>query len=236
VISPDPIQLNRSALSVLVGRRSYALRTASIPAAICLILAPTASHLTPGAGLLALFLSLLASVSAAVAIHRVMLLSPTDCESGPLFTFGVREARFFGASIGVGVLSVPGMILSAPLFFGLRQLAGDPTPSSLSLLVAVPAAYMCARFSLVLPATALDRSASYIQSWRDSYQSGLGLTLALMIPSALSAIFSDSIAFFFPTFARSLSMIANTLATLFAVAVLSMAFKQLEGLKVTPAS
>lgn len=93
----------------------------------------------------------------------------------------------------------------------------------------MPAAYICARFSLLLPAIALDRKSNLAWAWALTKGNGLKLaTLLWVLPFVFSLLYSgwqtES-----PVMYLALNLVLSTL-TAFEVALLSVAFKALDGM------
>lgn len=123
----------------------------------------------------------------AIACHRLVLLGPTPSTLRPPFRWGARETRFIGWLLVLGALysvihlTVVLVILNftiLPSF--IRMTAAQSASSSPDMGWLKPAEYLgllistyfIGRLSLVLPATALDATASFRRAWRLSARNG----------------------------------------------------------------
>ena len=156
-----------------------------------------------GLSLLALPLMVLSGVFGmmiAISCHRLVLLGPDALPSALGLFWTERETRFLGRSVGLmlisgGLVSL-GLVLIGGLVFGAMLAVGvSPAPLSTStrdFLVVVfmfalgpvflPVAYVSARLSLVLPATAIGQHLTFKDSWRLSRSHGWRLALVLFLP------------------------------------------------------
>ncbi|MEE9327386.1 MAG: hypothetical protein V3U71_08805 [Cocleimonas sp.] len=95
----------------------------------------------------------LIGMTAAITIHRIILVGERSVSISRLFKLNKRNIKFISSGIVVILLIVPLLFLSViPLF-------GKP----LTLLIIF---YFFSRFSLVFPAIASDNSISFMQSWK----------------------------------------------------------------------
>lgn len=110
------------------------------------------------------------------------------------------------------------------------ELFGSSLTGSLSfLLMSMPAAYICARLSLLLPPIALDRKFKLAWTWALTKGNGLKLaTLLWVLPFVFSLLYSGWQTGS-PVMYLALNLVLSTL-TAFEVALLSVAFKTLGGM------
>ncbi len=127
-------------------------------------------------------LLLAAFTLAAVVCHRVFVLGDESMIGQGLVWWSSRETRFLGWLIGLGfcaaTITVLGMIVS--MIVGSMMTNGDQEPSQVGIvgslfLVDLVVAYFVGRWSLVLPATAIDDRPSLSWAWSTSRGNGLRL-------------------------------------------------------------
>lgn len=182
------------------------------------------------AALLHKAIGLLVYTVLAISVHRLLL----NAEQPFMRYWRMREIRFLG-----WLLIIYGCFKLIFVGFGIVffLMSGKPfelfgsslTGSLVFLLMSMPAAYICARFSLLLPAIALDRKSNLAWAWALTKGSGLKLaTLLWVLPFVFSLLYSgwqtES-----PVMYLALNLVLSTL-TAFEVALLSVAFKALDGM------
>lgn len=166
----------------------------------------------------------------AINVHRLLL----KAEQPTLRYWSMRETRFLGwllliygcfklISVGLGIVF---FLVSGRPF---EILGGSWIGSLVFLLMSMPAAYVCARSSMLLPATALDGKPNFAWTWTLTKTNGLKLMALLwVLPFVFSLLYSgwqtDT-----PLFYLALNIVLSTL-TAFEVALLSVAFKTLGGM------
>lgn len=144
-------------------------------------------------------------VMAVVGCHRIFLLGPDSAASTPLVNWTGNEIRYIGWSILIGIctslVSLPFSLLVLPVIT-----SGAPSGYENSALVAlaqltmmIPVYYFVSRWSLFLPASAIDkRDLDFHWAWSLSKGNGWRLALLvgilpLLMDTLLSLIpFSDS--------------------------------------------
>lgn len=165
----------------------------------------------------------------AISVHRLLL----NAEQPSMRYWRMREVRFMGwllliyfsfAFIYAGL----GILLSLISEKPFESFRGNKI-ASLFLLLSLPSAYICARLSMLLPATALDRKPNFAWAWALTKGNGLKLvTLLWILPLAFSLLYSswqtES-----PLIYLALNLVLSAL-TAFEVALLSVAFKSLGGM------
>jgi len=138
----------------------------------------------------------LTSVFFAVTCHRIFLLEANAVGKWGLGRWTNRETRFFFWIMGIYfifmliyvVVMIPTMILGP---FSFDSLAKDPDAPFMKIfyLVAIPGAYVLARLSPVLPATAVDRRPGLSWVWDLSKGNGWRLTVVVVfVPWSLHAL------------------------------------------------
>lgn len=135
----------------------------------------------------------------AVACHRLVLLGPSPETLAPRLQWGRRETRFFAWLIALGAIYIACQAIALTLAANVSQLmlgggwvtlrpvempAGELPKKNIAwdavvYVAYVLTAYIVARCSLVLPTTALDRTASLRSAWQQS--AGHGWRLAIIV-------------------------------------------------------
>lgn len=166
----------------------------------------------------------------AISVHRLLL----NAEQPSMRYWRMRETRFMGWLL---LIYLSYTLIFAGFGILLSLLSGRPLESfgaswigSLDfLLMSLPGAYISARLSMLLPATALDRKPNFAWAWALTKANGLKLmTLLWVLPFVFSLLYSgwqtDT-----PLFYLALSIVLSSL-TAFGVALLSVAFITLGGM------
>lgn len=166
----------------------------------------------------------------AISVHRLLL----NTELPSMRYWRMRETRFLG-----WLLILYGCFKLVFMGFGIVffLISGKPFElfgsswivSLVFLLMSMPGAYICARFSMLLPATALDRKPNFAWTWALTKAHGFRLMILLwVIPFVFSFLYSgwqtDT-----PLIYLALNLVLSTL-TAFEVALLSVAFMALGGM------
>ncbi|MGI9238686.1 MAG: hypothetical protein ACR2QZ_14910 [Woeseiaceae bacterium] len=119
----------------------------------------------------------------ATVCHRLVLLGENSLPHRWGMFWTERETRFLGWFIGIWFLyfglSLPMGIIA--LFFSSMDVGWNTTWIA-SFVTYVVVAYFEGRFSLVLPATAIDKRSDFKESWRISRGKGMLIAIALVIP------------------------------------------------------
>ena len=127
------------------------------------------------------FLALFATV-----VHRVVLLGEDSLPNRWGLFWSERETRFLGWLIGIWflffALSLPTGILTA--VFSKKMIGWDVAWIA-TILSYILVAYFQGRFSLVLPATAIDKRSNFRESWAMSRGKGMIIAVALVIPAMI---------------------------------------------------
>jgi len=122
----------------------------------------------------------------ATACHRVVLLGENSLPNRWGLFWTERETRFLGWFIGICFLyfglSLPTVIILA--FFS-NMVVGWNTTWIATFISYIVVAYFEGRFSLVLPATAIDKRSDFKKSWAMSRGKGMLIAIALVIPAMI---------------------------------------------------
>lgn len=168
------------------------------------------SAMKPYATFTSLLLSLIVVASlvmAIVGLHRTFLMNENDIRQTRLIRWSGREMRFVGwwALIGLCALLIimPFFLILGTKFIDLVSGSGNFLPIVL-VAMNIPIVYLVSRWSLVLPATAIDiRNRTLIWSWGLSKGNGWRLTFLIgVLPLLVDVLFKyvpklDSIFFYF---------------------------------------
>lgn len=122
----------------------------------------------------------------AIVCHRVVLLGENSLPHRWGMFWTERETRFLGWFIGIWFLyfglSLP---MSIILLYSSNMDVGWNTTWIASFISYVVVAYFEGRFSLVLPATAIDKRSNFKESWSMSRGKGMLIAIALVIPAMI---------------------------------------------------
>lgn len=171
----------------------------------------------------------------AVRVHRLILGVANPIRG--VFSWKGRETCFFAWLLASVVLllivgfAVVGVVLGVVAVVVSYDLS-DSVVAFLSALAFLPAAYLLARFVVLLPAIAIDRKQSIKWAWRLTRGHGWRLMLILWgLPTILISVLSVSASdFWFDNPAGSLGLnLIFGFATALGVSLLSVAFKVLAG-------
>lgn len=184
------------------------------------------------AGLLNKVIGLFVYTMLAISVHRLLL----NAEQPSLRYWCMREIRFMGWVLFIIFL----FTLTFTGLGGLISIWGGAqfeffrgnwtvTATLFFLLLSLPSAYICARLSMLLPATALDRKPNLAWAWALTKGNGLKLAILLwIIPFVFPFLYSgwqiDT-----PLLYLAVNVVLSAL-TAFEIALLSAAFKTLGGM------
>ena len=122
----------------------------------------------------------------ATACHRIVLIGENSLPHRWGLFWTERETRFLGWFIGIlflyAGLSLPTAIILA-IFSNPPEIGIATTIATFTSYVLV--AYFQGRFSLVLPATAVDERLDFKKSWAMSRGKGMLIAIALVIPTTI---------------------------------------------------
>ncbi len=125
-------------------------------------------------------------IMAVIACHRIFLLDAKSATNIKPFRWTIRETRFVGWGIVIGIgtilIALPIMFFLVPLFVDLaKDLSENKLVTMLQIgIISTLIFYVTSRWSLVLPATAIDSSHLTI-SWAWGLSSGNGWRLTLLL-------------------------------------------------------
>jgi hypothetical protein len=176
----------------------------------------------------------------AVVCHRVVLLGRSGVSFGVAPRIGRRELRFFGFALLLQVFYfVPVFVClnlavnALPLIFaqGLPFTEKDPGEVMETwgiYFFHIPALYLLARLSLVLPATAIDLRPTLRWSWETTRRNGWRLCVAIFgLPWLLSMLIWSLYREGATHFEFVALMAIATAALIFGIAALSLSYKDL---------
>lgn len=182
------IALVVEATNEVIRRRAALVGAAFLPiAGIFLINALSAAISPSGVSQIVFVLATLPLYALfATVVHRVVLLGERSLPNRYGIFWTERETRFLGWFIGIWflyfALSLPTLVISLVFseVFTDWNVAWVATLLSYMLV-----AYFEGRFSLVLPATAIDRRSNFKESWAMSRGRGMLIAVALVIPAVI---------------------------------------------------
>lgn len=180
-------------------------------------------------------IDLLVYTAIAISVHRLLL----NAEQPSIRLWQKREVRFMGWLLFIFfsfalIYTVFGIFLS--------QVGDKPFESFkrngiiwLFLLSSLPGAYLCARLSMLLPATAIDRTPKLAWSWALTKGNGIKLVVLLWFLPLAFTMFYAGWSTESPVMYLAVNLVINVLTAL-EIALLSVAFKTLGGMSFkTPA-
>ena len=136
----------------------------------------------------------------AIVCHRVMLDDPDQPTMLGGLSLGFRQIRYIGYAIVVGLPTFVYMIILVTViwdYFGFEELSLKDLylRELISLAIYLPMLCLAARFSLVLPAAAMQERMSFKNAWLETRGNGLRLT-------AILAAFPVFYSFVFPLLSK----------------------------------
>jgi hypothetical protein len=141
-------------------------------------------------------LYLLTIVMAIIGCHRTFLLQPEEVIDTKSFRWTGRELRYAGwwflIGLVVSVISIPfGLLLVQGLNVFENITENKTTIFLITSVLNIPLMYLISRWSLILPATAVDiKNKTLSWAWELSYGNGWRLTLLIgFIPFLTSLVF-----------------------------------------------
>lgn len=170
-------------------RRRASLLSALLFPTVCLLLISsfsTALALSPVAQTFFALAYLPFYVIFATVCHRVVLLGENSLPHRWGIFWTERETRFLGWFIGIWFLYFGLSLPIGVIFLYLSSMdVGWNTTWIASFVSYLVVAYFEGRFSLVLPATAVDKRSDFKASWTMSRGKGLLIAIALVIPAMI---------------------------------------------------
>jgi len=161
------------------GLRRVLAQVMALPVLVYFALCIIRVQLYPKDSLIAVMLSCVAMMLAAVACHRVLLLGPISVPRFGLTRLSKREFNFMAAAILIWATTtvVHGVFNRLADEVGLRFEPWEPW----QLVAWLPGFYLMARLSLILPAIAIDAPIRIRDLWRLS--DGNGIALSILVAS-----------------------------------------------------
>lgn len=171
--------------------------------------------LLPGAWLMLAALPVFYSyIQIGVTTHRIILLNSEDLPRWGKFRFTSRELRFFLMGFGIGILCIPAsFLLTIPV-------AGIP-------LAFLATAYIAGRFSLVLPAAAIDANWTFQRAWNNSKAHQLTMGIIVFVFPFIVGLPETWISYI--PYSTALVYVISIFTTIFTIAALSLAFHDIQG-------
>jgi hypothetical protein len=174
----------------------------------------------------------------AINCHRVVLLGPSPDTLAPKLVWGLRESRFLGWVILLAIVLAAGRLLFIVVLLNAESLLSFVLTSRSRLgltwlkwsefLSYGPVAYVVARLSLVLPATAIESKTSLRSAWKGSARNGWRLVL---IVGALPWVLSRAVDLMVRQDATSPELVALTMlsiiASMLGIIALSLSYQDL---------
>ena len=122
----------------------------------------------------------------ATVVHRVVLLGEDSLPNRWGMFWTNRETRFTGWLIGIWFLYFALSLPTGIIYLGLSGVfAGWNVYWIGTILSYMVVAYFEGRFSLVLPATAIDKRSNFRDSWAMSRGKGIIIAVALVLPAMI---------------------------------------------------
>lgn len=154
-----------------------------------------------------------------VTCHRIILLGHESVPRFGIMSWSSRETRFLGwylaARFWEAIIMMPARIMQYPGFEqGLLLILGQ-------IVFLLFGAYIFARISILLPATAVDKRHTIQWAWKITEKNGINLMIILGVPGLLYLpfhiltgynLFVDYIAYFFQYVAIVVGIIAVSLS------------------------
>lgn len=177
-------------------------------------------------GLFALFFTLFA-----VACHRLVLLKSRPLAGIPWPRWSWRESRFLFWIISLWLIYLVIWWICMAVAANVWPRVGGDMVASFKLIEfagSIPALYVLARLSLVFPATAIDRPASFKWAWRASRGNGWRLVVVVtvlpwLVSRLVGLLYRDE-----PTVAETVVLaVLGTALFALEIAALSVAYREL---------
>lgn len=166
--------------ALLWNNRDGFLRVVLIPAAASFLLTVIAYNITEEGVLLVLLAAdLIPTTLFAVGWHRLILLGPQQAFGAPLLRWGNRETAYLGRSIVLMLGSL--MAMAVPVSIAMAVAQRSVLGHLLILFLSVTTLFIMVRLALVLPASAVDASYGFAQSWNDTTARGFRLVAIVLL-------------------------------------------------------
>ena len=180
------LELVAEATTEIVQKRVTLVGAAVLPVAGILLLEVITSETNPSlvAQVMLALVALPLYAVLAMIVHRVVLLGEHSLPNRWGLFWTERETRFLGWSIGILLLYFALTLPMGLIYMALSEdLAGWDLTWVATALSYIWVSYFEGRFSLVLPATAIDRRSDFKESWAMSRGKGMMIAVALVIPA-----------------------------------------------------
>ena len=208
------------AVGYLMAYKNTLTKVLLIPFMLYLVL-DIAEHYQTGANtmsvsvILLTLAGMLVQTVIAVSTHRIILLGPDTVTTLGAFNWSMRETRFAMYGFFLGIIMV---FVMFPLLL-IPQIGG---------WLAVPVVcWVIGRLSLVFPAIAIDEESSFSNAWDLSRNHQILMIVVVIVFPVL--LFLPSQLFLRVPYGFVISSILSTLAVVFTVAALSVAYKYVKG-------
>lgn len=229
-----PIKAILMASIELTWQRKAELLRLAWPYLVTIVVTTAFTSQAPGSSeqLIASLVMIITSVLGIVSCHRVFLLPQDEVLQLSAIRWSKRESSYLRKSIGLGflmLLFLTPLLAASYLFVFIGNFPAELTGlgiQPLMLIIALPGFYIFSRYSIILPATALDENRSARWAWRVS--SGNGWRLALLIaftPIIFETLLRKSLGLLGESLILDL-FYASTLAvlTIFEVCLISLSY------------
>lgn len=168
----------------------------------------------------------------AVACHRIVLLGQGTVVNSWSLYWSERETSFVVWILIFGtVIYVAAMLLGVIFLMSPERIFGFRTPWLGTLLTFVCIAYVLGRFSMVFPATAIDKRMAMSNSWYLTDGNGWRVAIALALPFVIATLLIWIIKSLVPTAYGPIFSVLTLAVLLFTavveIAVLSFTYKYL---------
>ena len=186
-------------------------------------------------------LTIASILMAVVGCHRTFLMSPEDVNNTRAIRWTGREMRFLGWWVAIGVITciiaIPFAMVEMPIIRNLLEYEAKYKFYFYLILILVnlPIYYFIARWSLILPAAAIDkRNLSLFWAWDLSKDNGLRLLVLIgLIPLLAELIFNlfipNSASLIFTYFINLLWFVISVME----IGLLSLSYAYLSKAKLT---
>lgn len=171
------------------------------------------------------FISAMVYVLIAVFTHRIILIGTYQKSITHIFSWGWRETKFLLYTYGVYLIALLPLLM---FFWFMEEQDGFngklPVGTILLIVLLIIYAWVVSRFSLVLPAVAIDKPLSLIESWRLTSKYHLQICVAVFVVPILISIVINFMISKVP-FLGFVEYIFSSLVTVYTVALLSVAYE-----------
>ncbi len=221
------LQIIKRAASIVWNDKFNLLRALVIPYIMMILIENFLPHIVVKLGIVTgLVIGVLKSLVYAqfvVSCHRLILLGGNSIPKFGIIIPRKREFRYWGWTLGFGfIIAIGGAILIYLLDF-----IGVDHKGIGIILVCIPVFYVIARWTLILPAVAVDQRASLKWAWEQSKSNGFRILALLAIPvipiyGLITLITDDS-----PFILSGLVMLLRFILTVIGIIYISLTYKEL---------